>query len=372
MMRDAILRDFPHTVDFEPYDRKVYTARVVDAAASSDREIVLGGTQEDFLALHRAGVLADMEHMWPELFGRAFMPSVAAQSRIGTDRAYFIPWMQATYIMAANKAALRYLPKGARLSRLSYEELEQWASNMYRATGKGRLAFPVGPKGLMHRFLQGFLYPSFTGSMTEAFVGQPALAMWNYLRDLWRFVAPSSLTFNRMDEALLSGEVWVVWDHTARLLEAFRTQPDTFVAFPAPVGPKGRGFITALAGLGRPKGSHGPAAAALIEFLTRPRVQVITMESVGFLPVVEIDKSAVLSPGLAAIVKAATEQLGSSDAILNSIPSRPADAARRFDLVYTVAFSRIVLRGMSVQGVLDRQAGLLREVETGPGAEGKP
>ena len=27
----------------------------------------------------------------------------------------YVPWMQATYIMAANKKALQYLPKGANL-----------------------------------------------------------------------------------------------------------------------------------------------------------------------------------------------------------------------------------------------------------------
>jgi multiple sugar transport system substrate-binding protein len=266
--------------------------------------------------------------------------------------------------MAANKLALQYLPKGANLNRLSYDELLEWAANMYRATGTGKLGFPVGPKGLMVRFLQGFLYPSFTGSMSESFSSPTAVAMWQYLRDLWRYVAHSSVILNRMDEALLNGEVWVAWDHTARLLEAFRKQPDEFVAFPAPVGPKGRGFISVLAGLGVPKGSSHAGAVILMEYLTRPLVQVITMESVGFLPVVEISKSVKISKGLSALVQAAVEQLTSPDAILSSVPLRVADAGRSFDLVYTVAFSRIVLRDLSTQPVLDRQEKMLREIET--------
>ena len=32
-----------------------------------------------------------------------------------------------------------------------------------------------------------------------------------------------------------TGDVWVAFDHIARLAEAFNQQPDNFVAFPAPV-----------------------------------------------------------------------------------------------------------------------------------------
>ncbi len=52
---------------------------------------------------------------------------------------------------------------------------------------------------------------------------------------------------------MLTGEVWVAWDHTARLADAFNQQPDDFVAFPAPAGPAGRGFMPVVAGLGIPK-----------------------------------------------------------------------------------------------------------------------
>jgi multiple sugar transport system substrate-binding protein len=232
---------------------------------------------------------------------------------------------------------------------------------MFRATGKGKLGFPVGPKGLMHRFLQGYLYPSFTGSMGDGFGSQAALAMWTYLRDLWESVAPSSLVLNRMDDALLSGEVWVAWDHSARLLKAFQEQPGQFVAFPAPVGPRGRGFITVVSGLGLPRGSSSSAAESLIEYLTRPSVQVQTMESVGFLPVVAINSTG-LSPGLSALLQAAADQSYSPDSILSSVPLLGADDGRRFNLVYMVAFSQVVLRGRETEPVLVEQEKKLKEI----------
>ena len=39
--------------------------------------------------------------------------------RLGTNKQLYIPWMQATYIMVANKQALQYLPKGANINALT-------------------------------------------------------------------------------------------------------------------------------------------------------------------------------------------------------------------------------------------------------------
>ncbi len=88
-----------------------------------------------------------------------------------TDYQYYIPWMQATYIMAANKEALQYLPEGADVNALTWDELAQWGKNMMDATGSAKLGFPVA--GLFHRFLEGYAFPSFTGRHGDA-VPQPS------------------------------------------------------------------------------------------------------------------------------------------------------------------------------------------------------
>jgi multiple sugar transport system substrate-binding protein len=365
MMREVILHDFPSDVDFEPYDRAVYNARVLDLASKPGSQAILGGLAEDFIALHQADALAEVGWALKSLPDRVFLPRVVGRGQLEDGGTYFVPWMQATYLMAANRRALRYLPKGAVLERLSYEELRQWAANLFRETGAAKLGFPVGPKGLMARFLQGHLYPSFTGSMANEFAGSSAISMWQYFRDLWQYVSRSSLILNRMDEALLNGEVWVVWDHSARLIEAFKARPEEFVAFPVPVGPRGRGFISVVAGLGLPKGADSAPAERLMEYLTRPQIQVRMMENVGFLPVVEVPPGEQLSEGLQKLTQATAAQLGSASAIFSSVPLRVADAGRRFDLVYKVAFSQIVLRGFSIDAVLRTQVGKLREILAG-------
>ena len=59
------------------------------------------------------------------------------------------------------------------------------------------------------------------------------------LKALWQTVNPNSANYDFMQEPLQGGEVWLAFDHVARLKEALLAKPDDFVTFPAPAGPKG-------------------------------------------------------------------------------------------------------------------------------------
>ena len=364
-MREVILKGFQGEVDFQPYDdSEVFNRLVVDSTRDAKRPCLIGGLHGDFAALQRIGTLDSVDNIWPRLRRREFIASFIQLGKLGQDHYYFVPWMQATYLMAANRSALKYLPKGADLDSLTYEQLKEWASNMYEAAGEAKLGFPVGEKGLMHRFLQGYLYPSYTGSTVREFRSQEAEEMWQAFRELWRYVNPRCLTFNRMDQPLLTGEVWVAWDHAARLMEAFEQRPDDYVAFPAPAGPKGRGFMVVLAGLGLPKDSPPAAAADLIEYLTHPEVQIVTLESVGFFPVVQTGDMGKLPAGLEKIKEAVSKQASSRDAVPSMLPVGLGAKGKDFNLVYKGAFSRIVLRGRDIRSVLETQAEKLRQIIT--------
>ena len=364
-MRQVILKDFQGEVDFQPYDdREVFNRLAVDSTRDAKRPCLIGGLHGHFVALHRMGTLDRVDNVRTRLAGREFITSFVKLGKIGQDHYYFIPWMQATYLMAANRRALKYLPKGADLDSLTYDQLEEWGSNLFEAAGEAKLGFPAGEKGLMHRFLQGYLYPSYTGSTVRKFRSPEAEEMWQSFRELWRYVNPRCLTFNRMDQALLTGEVWVAWDHTARLMEAFEQRPNDFVAFPAPAGPKGRGFMVVLAGLGLPKDTLHAAAVDLIEYLTRPEVQIITLESVGFFPVVQTGDMGKLPPGLEKSKEAVSKQASSEDAVPSMLPVGLGVKGTDFNLAYKGAFSRIVLRGRDIRSVLGTQAEKLRKIVT--------
>ena len=151
--------------------------------------------------------------------------------------------------MVANKEALAYLPDGADINALSYDKLALWAGTIRQKTGKPRLGFPAGPLGLMHRFFEGFLYPSYTGGVVVPCLSEAAAAMWAQFARLWNSVNPNSTRYDFMQQPLLSGEVWIGWDHVARVRDALRQKAGEFVAFPAPAGPKGRGYMPVVAGL---------------------------------------------------------------------------------------------------------------------------
>lgn len=206
------------------------------------------------------GLLEPLDGLYARLQDRGFPQAFVELGRMGTPNQQYLPWMQATYVMVARKEALKYLPPGADLNALTYEDLKNWAKAIQEATGQRRLGFPAGPGGLIHRFLQGYLYPSYTGSQVRRFKSPEAEAMWRDFRELWRYVNPRSTAYEFMQEPLLSGEVWIAWDHTARLKDALVQRPQDFVAFPAPAGPRGGGSCRWWRGSPspRPRPTSGP------------------------------------------------------------------------------------------------------------------
>src|SRR5690606_36448656 len=139
---------------------------------------------------------------------------------LGTGGQKYLPWMQANYVMAANRQALDYLPEGADLNILTYDQLVEWAATLTAETGSPKFGFPAGPQGLKHRFFQGFLLPSYAGSTVTRFASAEAEAGWEMFKELWSHTNPASTNYAFMQEPLLAGDVWVAFDHVARLADA--------------------------------------------------------------------------------------------------------------------------------------------------------
>jgi multiple sugar transport system substrate-binding protein len=171
-----------------------------------------------------------------------------------------------------------------------------------------------------------------------------------------------------MQEPLLSGEVWVAFDHTARLLDAFNAEPDQFVAFPAPAGPAGRGFMPVVVGLGMPADAPNPDAGAdLIEYLTRPTVQGKVLNDLGFFPVVSGVDFSGLPEGIAIEAAAVTAQASAADALPALLPVGLGERGGEINQIFRNAFDRIVLNGEDIETVLAEEAANLQALmdETG-------
>lgn len=365
----AILADLGN-VDFVPSEEgPMIDLLKAEAQAGSGTVDLVGALHGTFPVLAQEDVLFDLSDLLAEVQAEYELPEAFVElGKLGTeDYQYYIPWMQATYIMAAHKDALQYLPEGADLNALTWEQLAAWAKNIYDATGEAKLGLPVA--GLFHRFLEGYLYPSFTGGMVTGFKTAEAAAMWEWFKtDLWPYVHPQSITYEFMQEPLLAGEVLVAFDHTARLINAFNERPEDFVGFPAPAGPAGRGFMPVVVGLGIPFTAPNPdGAEALLKYLLSPETQARVLKDLAFFPVVGGVDTSGLSAGVAIEAGAVAAQASSPDALPALLPVGLGSRGGEINEIYRNAFSRIVLNGEDIQTVLEEEGANLQKLldETG-------
>ncbi len=362
-MRSQILASFQGgTVEFVPEAAGPFSDRLgAEASAGSGTVDVAGGLVGD-LSPH-AAKFKDLSELKTKLGDRGIPEPYWFVSNLGSDKVLMVPWMQATLLMAVNKKALQYLPQGADVNTLTYDQLLAWGKAIKDATGEAKIGFAAGDQGLIHRFFQGYLVPAFTGGVVTTFANADAEAAWKYFTDLWPYVNPQSTTYNFMQEQLLSEEVWITVDHVARLKDAFAQKPDEFVAAPAPAGPKGRAYMVILAGLAVPSTAPDTASAeALIDYMTLPETQAKTLNSIGFYPLGSAELPASATPGQKAMAGAVSTQASASDAQLVLIPQGLGAKGGDFNKVFRDTFTRVVLNGEAIRAVLDEQKTTLQTV----------
>jgi multiple sugar transport system substrate-binding protein len=317
---------------------------------------LLGGLHGDLAPL-ADGQLEDLTDLARELAGKGYPADFLELSKAGTDRTWYIPWAQATYVVAVNKKAQQWLPSGANIEDLTYDQFLEWSRAAKAATGAPQFGLPGGPKGLLHRFLQGYLYPSFTGAQVTKFSGDEAVAMWEYLKQLWVNCAPAGTNFDNMQEPLAAGQVTVAWDHVARLIEAPKDRPDDWIMVPAPKGPYGRGFMAVLTGLAIPKGAPDQdKTKELIKELSDANVQLDVLRQNAFFPTVEAEIPSDLPPAIRLEADAVRAQAESPDALVALPPVGLGQRDGEMTKVYRDCFTAIVLQNQDIKATLQAQA----------------
>ena len=363
-MRNVILKGAPDTINFVPEDPNTYLTRMkAELGAAQGKVHVTIALDGELGPVNQLGGLQDLDDMVKKLgASREFSAAALSLGKLGGPTQRFVPLMTNTFQMAANKQALKYLPAGANVNALTFTQLRDWAKAMKDATGEAKLGFPAGPRGLMHRFFQASLYPSYTAGVVRTFANADAQKMWAEFKDLWQYVNPRSTAYGFMEEPLKTGEVWVAFDHTARLLPALSEKPNDFITFPAPSAAKGRGFMPVIVGIAVPKNSPDRAAAErIIDHLTKPATQAVILSEVGFFPVVKADLGA-LSPGVQLAADGMNKTFAAADGRVSLLPTGLGAKNGEFNKAFIDTFSRIVLRNEDIKTVLAEQGKALDQL----------
>jgi multiple sugar transport system substrate-binding protein len=346
-------------VAYNPVDAGVFRTTIDSQTAAGQVQVgMIGGLHGDLAPL--ADRLDDVEGLLGDLATAGYAPELLDLARFGGATAKYVPWMQATYVLAVHKRALEWLPPGVDVNALDYAGFLRWMQAGAAGNRAPIFGLPAGPKGLHHRFHQGFLLPSFTGGQITTFASPDAVTAWEYLRDLWAVTAPASTNYAFMQEPLARGEVLVAWDHVARLVGATTERPDDWLMVPAPRGPKGLGYMLIVAGVALPRG--GPErdkAEQAIRGMASAPLQVETLRSNAFFPVTSIELPTDLPGGIALEARAVKAQRTAEGAVLALPPVGVGAKDGQVSQVFKDCFTQICLDGRPARQVVDAQAKLL-------------
>jgi multiple sugar transport system substrate-binding protein len=351
------------SVAYNPVEPGVFASTITSQVDAKKVQVSLAGGLHGDLAPH-ANRFEDLDDLLASLGDRGFPADIATLAKLGGSSTKYMPWMQASYVLAVHKKALQWLPAGADVQDLTYDQFLAWVSAARRGNGgKAVLGLPCGPKGLYHRFFQGFLLPSFTGTQITGFRGPDAVRAWQYMKELWANAVRSSTNYEFMQEPLQRGEALIAWDHVARLVGAPKDKPDDWVMAPAPRGPKGRGYLLIVAGVAIPRGAPEAAKARdVIKALTTTDTQLDVLRQNAFFPVVTAALPTDLPPAVRLEAAAVTRQQAGDEAIAALPPIGLGSRDGEVSQIFKNTFKEICLDNRPVQRVLDNQAKLLNGI----------
>jgi multiple sugar transport system substrate-binding protein len=286
--------------------------------------------------------LTEIVNGWTDrTFSKGFDPMT-----IIDGKRYFVPIGADVYLLAANKKALQYLPEGADVQDLTWEQLVDWALATAEGEGEGKFAVTGVPQNmLIYQYGSGIL--SFGGGFPD--VNSPgALKFWELMVKLKDAHPPTVLTYETVMEAMKRGEAWLTVTHNARVGQIYESNPAQFVIAPAPKGPAGIGSVAGTSGFAIMKGApHKEMASKLIEYMSRPDIQVkIAKGAGGFIPPVDEALGLLGDSTQDEVIKKALHVMNSG--VLVFVPPLYGPNWQSVKLVYDEAFKKLVLEDGAV------------------------
>jgi multiple sugar transport system substrate-binding protein len=242
-----------------------------------------------------AGYVLPLDEVVSEWTDRTILPAFDRNAVVDGTR-YFVPISADVYLTIANNKALDYLPEGVDLNNLTYEQYADWAIAIAEGEGEGKVCVTGVPQKMwIYQFGSSALSyglnpagqpePAFPNVNSEP--SAAAWAMWARIGAANGFM-PTVLNVDNCVDPLMREEAWLSVTHNARVGQVYASAEAQYTVAPAPSGPAGVGTIAGAHGIGIVKGTANyDAAVQLLEYLTRPEIQVkINKGTGGFIPVV--------------------------------------------------------------------------------------
>jgi len=292
--------------------------------------------------------------------------SEAFESDTNRDgKQYFLPVGADVYLTLANNKALPYLPDGADLDHLTWEEYAQWAVNIAEGEGEGKVCITGIP-------MKSWVY-MFGGTALSYGAGFPdinspeavkAWEIWTKIGAANGFV-PSVMNIDSCVDPMMREESWLTVFHNARAGQVYSSNETQFTLAPAPGGPVGIGSIAGVSGYAIMKDApNHDMAVAFLEYLTRPDIQVkIAKGTGGFIPPVQEAIDYVGNEAIDEVISKAVLVL--DNGIVSGVPAYRYQDWGAVKQVFDDVFEQMVLNGDGTvdQALLDDAAARLEALE---------
>ncbi|MBL6981605.1 MAG: extracellular solute-binding protein [Anaerolineales bacterium] len=284
---------------FEEEHGVIVNFQIIDDQTLLDRAAVQQSTNHvttDIVVAHNsrmaewieAGWVEDMTEVVAGWTDRTFSTAFEGQTHMDGSQ-YFLPVGADVYLLLANNKALDYLPAGAELDTITWEQYAEWGAAVAAGEGEGKVCitgipakswiYMFGGTGLSYG--AGFPDVNSEGAME-------AWKVWETIGKAGGFV-PTVLNIDSCVDPMMREESWLTVFHNARAGQVYASNETAFTLAPAPTGPVGTGSIAGVSGYAIMKGSANyDLALQFLEYLTRPDIQVkIAKGTGGFIPPVE-------------------------------------------------------------------------------------
>lgn len=211
-----------------------------------------------------------------------------SEATMMNNQTYYIPIAADVYLLMANKKALPYLPEGAKIDSLTWEQYKDWAIAIAEVEGP-KVSFPAEPiKSVLYQM--GGISLSYGGGFPDINSDSMKLA-WDLVGEMIANDAILSTSFNYSSptDQMKSEEAWLTFYHMAPVGDIYGAAPARYEVGPAPAGPNGNGTIAGAWGIGITTGTEKvEAAETFIRYITSADVLYkISAGTGGFIPPVE-------------------------------------------------------------------------------------